>query len=349
MMDGSVTTEPLVRAIGLTKTFPIESNLMRRKIGEVKAVDRVDLEIAPGETVGLVGESGSGKSTLARLILKIIEPTGGEVWLDGEDVTKQRGAALRDVRREVQAVFQDPYSSFDPTATIGESLREPLQAHLGLSGKEQRKRVAELFELVRLPAGFAERYPNSVSGGQLQRAAIARALAISPKLLVLDEPVTALDMSTQAQILNLLADLQRELGVAYLLIAHDLAIVAHVSEVIAVMYLGRIVERGPAISIITKPRHPYTEALLSAIPVPNPVRQRQRNRIVLEGDVPSPANPPRGCHFHTRCAYAMEICSSEEPPDFLCDDGTKVACHLHTSGPVLAGAPLTTIGEPRAD
>jgi oligopeptide transport system ATP-binding protein len=330
----------LIRAEGLTKLFPIESNLLRRTIGHVRAVDRVDVEIEAGKTVGLVGESGSGKSTLARLILRIIEPTAGEVWLDGADITKVSGSELRAVRRQVQAVFQDPYSSFDPTSSIGDSMREPLATHLQLSAKEQKAKVAELLDLVGLPASFAQRYPNDVSGGQLQRAAIARALGIGPKLLVLDEPVTALDMSTQAQILNLLGELQRELGVAYFMIAHDLAIVSHVSDVIGVMYLGRIVERGPAETVIATPRHPYSEALLSAVPVPNPVTQRARNRIVLEGDIPSPANPPPGCHFHTRCRYAMDICRNEEPPEFRCEDGTTVTCHLHTSGPMLDGAPL---------
>ena len=330
----------LIRAEGLTKLFPIESNLLRRTIGHVRAVDRVDVEIEAGKTVGLVGESGSGKSTLARLILRIIEPTSGEVWLDGVDITKVSGSQLRAVRREVQAVFQDPYSSFDPTSSIGTSMREPLATHLELSVKEQKAKVAELLDLVGLPASFAQRYPSDVSGGQLQRAAIARALGIGPKLLVLDEPVTALDMSTQAQILNLLAELQRELGVAYFMIAHDLAIVSHVSDTIAVMYLGRIVERGPAETVLNSPRHPYSEALLSAVPVPNPVTQRERTRIVLEGDIPSPANPPPGCHFHTRCRYAMDICKTEEPPEFHCEDGTTVTCHLHTSGPMLNGAPL---------
>jgi len=336
--NGDAPPAPLVRTVGVTKAFPIESQLLRRTVGTVLAVDRVDFELAAGRTVGLVGESGSGKSTFARLVLRIIEPTAGQVWVDGVDITKLQGKALRSVRRNVQAVFQDPYSSFDPSATVGDSMREPLEAHLGLARAAQRVRVAELLDLVGLPVEFAERFPNEVSGGQLQRAAIARALGVSPKLLVLDEPVTALDMSTQAQIVNLLADLQRELGVAYLLIAHDLAIVAHVSDTIAVMYLGRIVEVGPAASVEGTPRHPYTEALLSAIPVPNPARQRERRRIILEGDVPSPANPPTGCHFHTRCPYAMDVCRQEEPPAFECADGTTVFCHLHTSGPQLAGA-----------
>jgi oligopeptide/dipeptide ABC transporter ATP-binding protein len=341
-VDEVTTATPLVRAVGLSKSFPVESNLLRRTIGHVRAVDRVDLEIEPGRTFGLVGESGSGKSTLARLVLRIIKPTAGEVWLDGKDITKVSGAELRAVRRDVQAVFQDPYSSFDPTATIGASLREPLEAHSESSSGSIRARVDELLDLVGLPAVFAQRYPNDVSGGQLQRAAIARALGIGPKLLVLDEPVTALDMSTQAQIVNLLAELQRELGVAYFLIAHDLSIVSHVSDIIAVMYLGEVVEKGPATAIVTQPRHPYTEALLSAIPVPNPAHQRERTRIVLDGDIPSPANPPAGCHFHTRCRYAMEICQTEEPPEYICGDGTVVTCHLHTTGPKLAGGPLSS-------
>jgi oligopeptide/dipeptide ABC transporter ATP-binding protein len=332
-----------VRTVGVTKAFPIESQFLRRTVGQVLAVDSVDLELAAGRTVGLVGESGSGKSTLARLVLRIIEPTSGQVWVDGVDITNLRGKSLRAVRRNVQAVFQDPYSSFDPSATVGDSLREPLDAHLGLSRAAQRVRVGELLDLVGLPIELADRFPNEVSGGQLQRAAIARALAVGPKLLVLDEPVTALDMSTQAQIVNLLGELQRELGVAFLLIAHDLAIVAHVSDTIAVMYLGRIVEVGPARAVEATPRHPYTEALLSAIPVPNPERQRERRRIILEGELPSPANPPPGCHFHTRCPYAMDVCREQEPPAFECADGTTVFCHLHTTGPQLAGAPLPEV------
>jgi oligopeptide/dipeptide ABC transporter ATP-binding protein len=325
------------------KAFAVERGLTRRGRGELRAVDGVDLVVEAGTTVGLVGESGSGKSTLARLVLRLLEPTAGEVLLEGRDLAVVGRAELRAARRNVQMVFQDPFSSFDPTASVNASIGEPLRTHFQLDRDARRKRAAELLELVGLPRAHLDRYPSELSGGQLQRVAIARALAVEPRLLVLDEAVSSLDVSTRAQVINLLADLQRQLGVAYLFISHDLSVVRHVSHRIAVMYLGRIVEEAPAEEVYLRPRHPYTQALLSAIPVPDPARQRSRQRIILQGDVPSAANPPAGCRFHTRCPYVMDLCRSVDPPVFAAPAGTRVFCHLHTEGPKLAGRPVTVL------
>jgi oligopeptide/dipeptide ABC transporter ATP-binding protein len=337
----------LLTTTGLTKRFPIESGLLRRERGQIHAVDGVDLSVERGTTLGLVGESGSGKSTLGRLIVRLLDPTSGRIEFDGVDITNARGDALRRVRRRIQIVFQDPHSAFDPSASLLTSIREPMQTHLGLSASEQRTRAAELVELVGLEQAHLARFPSELSGGQLQRLAIARALAPEPELMVLDEPVSSLDVSTQAQVVNLLRDLRQRVQVAFIFIAHDLAVVRHVSDRIAVMYLGRVVENGPADSVYRTPRHPYSEALLSAIPIPSPARQRSRNRIVLRGDIPSPADPPPGCNFHTRCPYAMDICREVDPLPFSADDGTTVFCHLHTTGPELNGKPLTTLRRAR--
>ena len=337
----TVLREPLLSVKGLRKEFPVTSGLLRRVRGHVKAVDGIDFNVGTGETVGLVGESGSGKSTVARLVLRLINPTAGEVVVGGQDLAGLRGGALRHARADMQMVFQDPYSSLDPRSSIGRSVGEPLEIHQGARGSNRDARVAELLSLVGISPNLAGRFPHEFSGGQRQRIAVARALALEPKLLVCDEPVSALDVSTQSQVINLLADLQERLGIAYLFIAHDLSVVRHLSHRIAVMYLGRIVETGPAEEVYQHPTHPYTEALLSAIPVANPVRQRQRKRIVLRGEVPSPLNPPSGCRFHTRCPYAMDICSVVDPPPFQTSAGTTTWCHLHTSGPVLAGAPVS--------
>jgi oligopeptide transport system ATP-binding protein len=291
----------------------------------------------------LVGESGSGKSTAARLILRLIEPTGGTVLLEGQPITTLKAGDLRKQRRGMQIVFQDPYSSLDPRSTIAETVGEPLEVHDGLKGAARDARVAELLDQVGLGRHLLRRYPHEFSGGQRQRIAIARALALRPKLLILDEPVSSLDVSTQSQVINLLTDLQDQIGLAYLFIAHDLSVVRHISDRIAVMYLGRIVEQGDAEEISTRPTHPYTEALLSAIPVPDPVEQHRRERIVLQGDVPSPLDPPRGCYFHPRCRYTMDICREVDPEPFVTERATTVACHLHTSGPMLMGAPVTTL------
>ncbi len=332
---------PLVTVTGLRKEFPVRSALLRRQLGVVRAVDGVDLAIPPGQTLGLVGESGSGKSTVARLVLRLVEPTSGTVVVAGTEVTGLAKGELRDARRDMQMVFQDPYSSLDPRQTVAETIGEPLEVHRGLKGRARDERVTELLAQVGLGRFALRRYAYEFSGGQRQRIAIARALALNPRLLVLDEPVSSLDVSTQSQVINLLTDLQTRLGLTYLFIAHDLSVVRHISDRIAVMYLGRIVEAGPAEEVYTRPRHPYTEALLSAIPVPDPVFQRTRERIVLRGDVPSPMAPPSGCSFRTRCQYSMDVCADEDPPVFTAPGGTTVACHLHTTGPMLAGEPVT--------
>jgi peptide/nickel transport system ATP-binding protein len=338
-----VTRPPLLEVLGLRKEFPVTSGLLRRVRGHVHAVDGIDFTVAPGETLGLVGESGSGKSTVARLVLRLIDATGGTVRVDGQDLSGLQGRALRRARAGMQMVFQDPYSSLDPRATIAVSVGEPLEIHRGLHGAARDRRVTELLEMVGIGAHLMRRYPHEFSGGQRQRIAVARALALEPQLLVCDEPVSSLDVSTQSQVINLLADLQERLGLAYLFIAHDLSVVRHLSHRIAVMYLGRIVETGPAEEVYRRPTHPYTEALLSAIPVPDPVRQRERRRIVLRGEMPSALSPPSGCRFRTRCPYAMEVCTRVDPPPLETGAGTTVWCHLHTSGPSLAGAPVATL------
>ena len=303
-------------------------------------MDDVDLAVPRGQTLGLVGESGSGKSTVARLLLRLLRPTSGRVLLGSDDITEAKGAHLRMLRRRMQLVFQDPYSSFDPLAPIGSSVGEALRVHTEMSRSERDRRISELLDQVRLPAAFARRHPRELSGGQLQRAAIARALAADPELLALDEPLSSLDVATQVQMVELLAELQERLGVAYLFISHDLNLVRSLSHQVAVMYLGRIVEEGPVDDLYRAPRHPYTQALLSASPSMDPAR-RQR-RIVLVGDIPSPLQPPSGCRFRTRCPHAMEVCATTEPADSHID-GLTVRCHL--VDPLLAeaaGGPAAT-------
>lgn len=321
---------PLISAQNVVKHFPVRSAFLRRVVGHVRAVDGVTLTVGSGETVGLVGESGSGKSTLGRLMVRLQEPTAGSVHFEGTDITHLKGRELRGVRRRVQVVFQDPYSSMDPLATITDSLAEPLRTHLDLKAGAREERIGELLTMVGLTPDHAHRHPREFSGGQLQRIAIARALALDPDMLVLDEPVSSLDVSIQADVINLLQELQAQMGIAFLFIAHDLAVVRHVSDRIAVMYLGRIVEEGPASEVFDRARHPYTKALLSAIPIPHPRRQRARERTVLVGDIPSPVAPPSGCRFHTRCPEAMEICSHVDPDAHITDSGTTVYCHLYT-------------------
>jgi peptide/nickel transport system ATP-binding protein len=328
---------PKLTVHSLGKSFPVRSSFLRREIAQVRAVDNVDFEIGQGETLGLVGESGSGKSTVARLVLRLIEPTNGDVQFEGWDLLKLPPPELRGARRHMQIVFQDPYSSLDPRGTIAATIGEPLEVHMGLDDAAREKRVGELLEMVGLDASYARRYPHEFSGGQRQRIAIARALALDPSLLICDEPVSSLDVSTQSQVINLLMDLQRERNLSLLFIAHDLSVVRHISNRIAVMYLGRIVEVGDARQVYLAPKHPYTQALLSAIPIPEPTEQRSRERIVLGGDVPSPLNVPSGCRFRTRCPYAMQVCAEQDPPPFVTNDGATVFCHLHTSGPTLGG------------
>jgi oligopeptide transport system ATP-binding protein len=306
--------EPLLEVTDLVKHFPIKSGiLIDRQVGAVRAVDGVSLSVAPGETLGLVGESGCGKSTLARTILQLLQPTSGSVRFEGQEIAGIGGRDMRLLRREMQMIFQDPYASLNPRKRVGQIVGEPLVLHGLASGQELRRQVEELLDRVGLAAEHYNRYPHEFSGGQRQRIGIARALALRPKLIIADEPVSALDVSIQAQIINLLEDLQDEFELTYIVVAHDLGVVRHVADRVAVMYLGKIVELGPADEVYANPVHPYTEALLSAVPIPDPKANAARTERVLEGDVPSPANPPEACRFHTRCPYATEICSEVEP------------------------------------
>ena len=319
-------TPPVLKVTGLKKHFPVRKGLLSRTVGHVYAVDGVTFEIAPGETLGLVGESGCGKSTVGRTVLRLVEPTEGQVEIDGVDITTLDRARLRDHRQQMQIIFQDPFSSLNPRMSAGDIVGEPLMVHGVARGKERHDRVADLFERVGLRAAQMTSLPHQFSGGQRQRIGIARALALNPRLIVGDEPVSALDVSIQAQVINLLMDLQQDLGLSYLFIAHDLAVVEHISHRVAVMYLGRIVEHTDKRTLFTNPLHPYTEALLSAVPIPDP--DVTRKKVILEGDVPSPINPPPGCHFHTRCPYAEERCRVEAPELTERAPGHWVSCHL---------------------
>lgn len=320
-------SEVLLEVKNLKKYFPIQSGILNKVRNNVKAVDDVSFKIYKGETLGLVGESGCGKSTTGRMIVNLLEPTSGEIIYNGEDITKVNGKRKKDLRKEIQIIFQDPYASLDPRMTVGEIIAEPLKVNNLAKGAELEKRVKELLECVGLSSYQRNRYPHEFSGGQRQRVGIARALALNPKLIVCDEAVSALDVSIQAQVLNLLDDLQKEFNLTYLFIAHGLNVVKHVSDRVAVMYLGKIVEIGDDNSIYKNPKHPYTQALLSAIPVPDPTKKRER--IILQGDVPSPINPPKGCYFSTRCKKCMEICKNQQPPIKDLGDGHMVACHLY--------------------
>ncbi len=326
----------LLEAVDVVKHFPVHASALRRGASEyVHAVDGVSLEVRRGETVGIVGESGCGKSTLGRLFVRLLEPTSGTVRFRGDDITRLSRTELRPYRRELQMIFQDPYASLNPRKRVGQIIADPLEIHGGGSRDEVRRRVGELLEVVGLSAQHVNRYPHEFSGGQRQRIGVARALALSPQLIVADEPVSALDVSIQAQVVNLLDDLQDEFHLTYVFIAHDLGVVHHVSDRIAVMYLGVIVESAPADDLYAAPIHPYTQALLSAIPdIDTGEDERPRERIVLEGEVPSPISPPSGCRFHPRCSYATDICGVERPPLLDYGNGRVAACHHPLGGAV---------------
>jgi oligopeptide/dipeptide ABC transporter ATP-binding protein len=351
--------EPLVKVRGVKKYFPITQGILFQKhVGDVHAVDDVDLDVYPGETVGLVGETGCGKSTLARVVMRLFEATAGTIEFDGRDITHVRGSELRALRRDMQMIFQDPYASLNPRKTIGSIIADPFNLHRTVPKNKVKGEVQQLMELVGLNPEHYNRYPHEFSGGQRQRIGVARSLALRPKLIVCDEPVSALDVSIQAQILNLLEDLQQEFNLTYLFIAHDLSVVKHVSDRVAVMYLGKIVEVAEGPTLYDHPRHPYTGALLSAVPVADPHTAREKRRIILEGDVPSPIDPPPGCRFHPRCPMTKSMakdeglstgwvprCAEEEPILTTQPEGQLAACHFPLEARTMPAAPADPVGE----
>ncbi|QSO48972.1 ABC transporter ATP-binding protein [Alicyclobacillus mengziensis] len=322
-----MTAETLLRVEDLKKYFPIRKGVLQRVVGNVRAVDGISFTVRPGETLGVVGESGCGKSTMARTILRLIEPTSGVVEFEGKNVVTLTKSAMREMRREMQIVFQDPYASLNPRYSIGKTLLDPMEIHHLYTPAQRKQRVAQLLDKVGLDPDYTNRFAHEFSGGQRQRIGIARALTVNPKLLILDEPVAALDVSVQSQVLNLLSDLQDDLGLTYIFVAHDLSVVRYISDRVLVLYLGHMAELTDADELFANPLHPYTRALLSAVPVPDP--DAKRERIILKGDLPSPANPPAGCPFHTRCPVAMDVCSKEVPAWQEVKPGHRVACHLY--------------------
>ncbi len=337
--------EVILSAQNLVKHYPIRKGVLQRVQGAVKAVDGVSFDLHKGETLGIVGESGCGKSTLGRLLMRLEEPTEGKVLFGGEDFSHASGREMRRLRRDIQIVFQDPYTSLNPRMTVGDIIGEPLEIHSDVVPRgDRRARVQELLEVVGLSPEHINRYPHQFSGGQRQRIGIARGIALNPKVLVCDEPVSALDVSVQAQVINLMEQLQRDMGLAYVFIAHDLSVVRHISNRVGVMYLGKMAELGTEIEVYDRPTHPYTQALLSAVPVPDPTMRGKREQIVLEGDVPSPANPPSGCRFHTRCFKAQDKCSTEEPEFVLRPDGAGEhlsACHFAEARTIVPTVDVT--------
>jgi len=322
-----MVTKPLLKVDGLKKYFPVRKGLLARTVGEVKAVDNVSFYVNEGETLGIVGESGCGKSTTGRMLMRLLEPTDGKVEFEGKDLTSLTTEEMRKMRRDIQMVFQDPYASLNPRHTVGRILEEPLIVHGIGNPKERKRKVNEFLEIVGLSEYHAKRYPHQFSGGQRQRIGIARALMTNPKLIIADEPVSALDVSIQAQVLNLMQDLQREFNLTYIFIAHDLGVVRHISDRVGVMYLGKIVEIADSEQLYSEALHPYTQALLSAVPVPDP--EFKKEQILLEGDIPNPADPPTGCTFHTRCPHRMDVCMKAVPSLKEHKTGHSVACHLY--------------------